>query len=1262
MNDEIKLTDGSEATVEDPLLRQSTHVSTQNTVELTSKELRANSNIHFESSSWAKHQSAVAVTRLEREAENMRNDLNDRKEQLARIEKQINQINHGKNNDSGGHGKGPHAAVQSHLLWIIAGVVTGVLKLSFCVVFGSLIHESAGELLKDSTSIGVGVQLVSAFVTCLITATFSTVGISISGPDIIQALMLANMAKVIARDMDHDGIYAKDAALATILFLSVLSTLLIALTWLVIVRYHLMVVLDFFPVSVVTGFLGCIGYKVVEEAIHIAVGKYWYTPEGLDFWKLFLPILPLGLPLFLLKRFHIGSPIFVFPFFVVCPLVLFFVCVYSAGLNLNEMRKQGWMFEAMDDGVFYEQWLKLNFKLVDVGVVISCIPDILILILVITLDAFLKLSSTRTELQASYMDIEKELKIAGYQSIVSALCVGTVGYSQIKFNVLNFAIVNDMSDRRPCLFVGLLCGVVWFAGFPLTNFLPRFFLAGLLLYAGLPFLDMLISAWWRVTKKEFCAIIIIVLVNAVSELYVTWSLLIAVIVGLLLATVIFMVQYSRVSVIRDEISGKDFSSTVVRSYAEQRLVERLGVRYIILELQGFLFFGTARQVLDWIKTKEKENSRLKSYQRLRYIAIDFLHVENMDYSCAKTFHDIMNTVREMGGQLLYVGMSNKVRSKLEESAGSGLQGPGVIFFDDLDYAAEYIEDSLLERASFIRLHWLMLDSFRKLHTRALLMATYEIFEAVLGTAIGTRIWRYAEQRKFKKGEYLCKEGHVNHTLYLLQLGKVTSITKKADGTTKRLHTMRRGAFFNEECLFLDRPVSYSSIADEDCVVWAIDRTNMKDLEAHDPFLAAEILRNVLRVSSLARMRLEREVSALETSTLKSGKNATKGLGQSILAQISPKFRNVDQEELRRSHQFQHISVDGLSKTIELKHEAKIKVLDHQPHLSRPKQKDVMDCFMYHSSSAEEHNKQDKRGLGRAQFFSTVTNHESRESLDTENNSAGSLRVNENSYYGNAAERRIRIKELQKAVMDLGFFPTVDEIQMMHNTLGPSMIQRISSQEHEHGADIQEFIKMIEVLSFAEISQEQRQLLSVLFNKYSDNDNHLWRDGLARLMKELGHPEDELELEMLMHEWDGQQQGYLDFGDFISIVAQVIKSEELDEKVERDFLIVCGRLASEIPTIKKNLQKSMHTHITSSDLIRAGRARGMPINPEIAEEMIFDASETSEMMVSLSELIATIETVYRNESPHSKKQGRTTLQEIIPGFMDLKKQSTTAKIV
>ena len=52
-------------------------------------------------------------------------------------------------------------------------------------------------------------------------------------------------------------------------------------------------------------------------------------------------------------------------------------------------------------------------------------------------------------------------------------------------------------------------------------------------------------------------------------------------------------------------------------------------------------------------------------------------------------------------------------------------------FSDLDHASEYVENSLLERATYVRAYWLLFNSFRKLHTQAVLKATYEIFEQIL---------------------------------------------------------------------------------------------------------------------------------------------------------------------------------------------------------------------------------------------------------------------------------------------------------------------------------------------------------------------------------------------------------------------------------------------------------------------------------------------------------------------------------------------------
>jgi len=445
---------------------------------------------------------------------------------------------------------------------------------------------------------------------------------------------------------------------------------------------------------------------------------------------------------------------------------------------------------------------------------------------------------------------------------------------------------------------------------------------------------------------------------------------------------------------------------------------------------------------------------------------------------------------------------------------------------------------------------------------------------------------------------------------------------------------------------------------------------MKELEAHEPFLASEILRNILRASSAARVRLEREVTALETSTLKGSKDPTKGLGQSILAKIAtPPIATYDvgvMEKLtsgddisvgRRHHHFQHISVGGpsapkklsslLGNSFEQPSEAlqdnQTNLVEIRPHLSRPMEENVVDCFMRYSEAVDK-CKDSEVGLA----DDNLSYYPLRPGASRKSQVCATIT--------RVGERRIKIEELQRAVMDLGFFPTTDEIQLMQSTLGPTMMQRLSSKEHAHGASIKEFLSMIEVLSFAELSEEQRQLLFKLFNRYCDKHKHLRREGLSSLMRALGHPEDELELQLLMHEWDVFQRGYLDFSDFISIVAHVMKSEALDAKVEHDFLQLCGKEVSEIENNRESLLKSLCSYITAEDLIRAGRERDMPIDPEIAEEMIFDASESGDKKVLLEELIDVIETVYKNESLSSKKPGvpnhtrRITARELIPGFI------------
>ena len=258
-----------------------------------------------------------------------------------------------------------------------------------------------------------------------------------------------------------------------------------------------------------------------------------------------------------------------------------------------------------------ELWSDFDPGIVNPSAIGKCLPDMFVLMALTTIESLLELARTKSQLKCE-MDMDREVFILGYQNLVSTAFVSTPGYSQVKFSALTSAIVGGTTERKPGYVVAALCAFVYLGGFPIINFISRFLLGGLLVYAAMPFVDKHLVCMCRVTK-EFIAIWTIVLVNAIVGFYTPAALLIAVVFGILMAAIIFMIQYSKVSVIRDVLSGQEFQSVVVRQYSEEKLLSRLGVRFKIIELQGYVFFGTANQVLDNIKSIVAHNNQPQNF-------------------------------------------------------------------------------------------------------------------------------------------------------------------------------------------------------------------------------------------------------------------------------------------------------------------------------------------------------------------------------------------------------------------------------------------------------------------------------------------------------------------------------------------------------------------------------------------------------------------------------------------------------------------------
>ena len=904
---------------------------------------------------------------------------------------------------------------------VLSGLMNGLLFFVFACVFSSMIFADVG--LDSYVPMGVAMNTASIFLGGLAFAFFSECAVSMAGPDINPTVFLATMAGIVrdtiveASNNNNNGAgHAPSAAphadppgtspapdtghlrelagsglaipedqlpptvVPTILACFLLSQALLGVVFFILGYFRLTRVVQFMPASVLGGFLASVGYLVLLKGIKTAVGHYWYEPLSWEFWRLLLPSLPIGIGLYASKRFHLGKPVHVFPFFVIVPLAIFYAVLFGMGGTIESARAQGWFFEEYGDGPFYKEIVEgfTHPDLVDLSAIGNAMSTMVVMMFVVAIDFLLKLAGTKKSLELQRLSFDREMKLAGKANLLLLCLVGVPAYSQLKFTLVNHSIVHNTTSRIPAIISAVFNGILFFAGFPLINFFPRFFLAGLVLYSALHLLvENIYDAYFRVTKLEFLAIWAILITNAVE------SLVLAVLIGIVLAALIFAIQYAQAGVIRAVISGSDYQSSVVRSAQEDRKLEHLGSQSLIIQLQRYIFFGSASQVQDLLHgLLEEQRENPNTVGRVQFFVFDWQHVHGIDYTAVGVFAELVKELRGLGtiveepaatdasrnrgrgrsgsgsgsgfgfvgsssrsvvanhdegaiGRLgdldgvvrriaehesytvVFTGMSADVRAKLaaegvlelladteqlaslspatasahnasgkgQGSAHKGAPGGGGGLgnkgnpsfgvtdekipyahrrvFDTLDLGMEWVEERLLENAYTIRRRWLIFESFRHLHDHARLMAQHEAFEHVLGGHLGDSLWKFVTPLEVPQGWTLCRAGHVNPHLYLLQRGRLTTYLERSDGNMVRLQSLRRGAFVNADALFVEMPLSHTIIADVDCKVLALSREKLKALEATNPEVAFEIHRNVLRHTARTRDKLARELDAVD---------------------------------------------------------------------------------------------------------------------------------------------------------------------------------------------------------------------------------------------------------------------------------------------------------------------------------------------------------------------------------------------------------------
>jgi len=281
-----------------------------------------------------------------------------------------------------------------------------------------------------------------------------------------------------------------------------------------------------------------------------------------------------------------------------------------------------------------------------------------------------------------------------------------------------------------------------------------------------------------------------------------------------------------------------------RSAADRDLLDRIGDRVWVYELQGDLIFSA----LELVTRQVVEHSAATEVAIL-----DMRRVTRVDGAATHMLLDLCVDLAERDRPLLFAsahGHPGFLRA-LQERVTSLGRGPWPFESPDLDSALEWCENYLLRAASNA-----------PPTADAVSLAEHEVCRGLDARALAA-LERLLERKRFARGEFIVRAGERAQAMYLLLAGQASVVLTLPSGQLKRLATIAPGMVFGELAI-VSRAVRSADIrADHAVDCYALSADTFEQLGRTHPAIKVTLLENMLRQSYETVTRLNGELAALD---------------------------------------------------------------------------------------------------------------------------------------------------------------------------------------------------------------------------------------------------------------------------------------------------------------------------------------------------------------------------------------------------------------
>jgi SulP family sulfate permease len=520
---------------------------------------------------------------------------------------------------------------------VSAGLVVAIFTVVASVSFAALIFSGP---LTGFVSLGIRMMLTTAVVVGTFVALTSSCRVAIAIPQDRIVPILALLATSVVGHMPQASL--QDQGLAVILAV-ILVTLITGAFLYSLGVLHLGNLTRYIPYPVIGGFLAGSGWLLVLGGLRVTTGhpvNLTTLPDLVSTHQLWhwIPGVIFGVLLFWALR-RAKNPL-VIPGLFPLAIAIFYAVLWIGGSSVARAQTAGWLpdfprTEELPAVALIGSWKVFSWRL------LSNHLSILATVLVTSLVSIL-LTATALELSIEKdIDLNRELRSAGLASLLAGLAGGMVGFHSLSMSRLVMSM--GVRSRWVGVVAAALCGAVLWMGAAFVSFVPRLVCGGLLVFLGLIFLwEWVYEASRKLTRLDYFVVLFILAVAG------TVGYPAGVATGLVAAIVLFIHNYSQVDVVSHAMSGADLRSNVERPVRELRSLREHGDQIFILHLQGFIFFGTANNLLKEVRARVAD-SRIKP---LRFVVMDFRRVTGIDSSAVFSLWKVNQLARRQGFTLI----------------------------------------------------------------------------------------------------------------------------------------------------------------------------------------------------------------------------------------------------------------------------------------------------------------------------------------------------------------------------------------------------------------------------------------------------------------------------------------------------------------------------------------------------------------------------------------------------------------------------------